>query len=99
MLMTGRWPGNVTMVVWKVKEERFWLHAQAIQGPANRFSYVGANNSEGKSLKEAILSEARLVAVVKDDPLMVGPQFATKRALRNPFRRKAPVPSFGRVSG
>ncbi len=89
-LKNGRWPEHLTMLGWKFKEERFWLHAQAIQWPSNRFSYVGVNNPEGKALKDAILSEARLVARVKDDPLMVGPEFATKRALRNPFGRKHP---------
>jgi hypothetical protein len=90
MHLTSRTPERITICGFAFKEERFHLHAQAIQWPSSRFRYVGINNPAGLALKDAILNEARLVAEVKEDPLMIGPRFATKRAKRNPFKVKHP---------
>ncbi len=88
--LTSRMPEQVTICGWRFKEERFLMHAQAIGWPLSRFSYVGVNNPAGKALEVAIANEARLLEGVKSDPLMLGLEFAEKRARRNPFGVRHP---------
>ena len=41
----GRYPDRVTMVSWAFKERRFGLHREAIGYPAERFTYLGPEQS------------------------------------------------------
>ncbi|MCC6586490.1 MAG: hypothetical protein IT168_07205 [Bryobacterales bacterium] len=84
--VTAAWPRQVTLVSWEFKRERFQMHREAIGWPAERFLYEGPNNPP--DLEQAHASEIRARERYQADPYSSDPEFAGKRAARNPFRRE-----------
>lgn len=91
--LAGRPPESVTVIGWQFKERRFHLHCESAGWPAERFRYIGVNNPPPPALEQALAGEEALVRAVLADPRMEGPEFAAKRALRDPFGR-GPLPGF-----
>lgn len=83
--ITGDYPSHVTLVGWEFKRERFQLHRRAIGWPAERFTYLGANNPP--DLQLALAAEARNREAYQRDPYSAGIEFRMKRQQRNPFHR------------
>lgn len=84
---TAAYPGHVTFVSWEFKRERFDLHRKAMLWPADRFTYIGANNPP--DLQQAIEAETRNRNAYVVDPYSASPEFRAKRDARNPYRRTA----------
>lgn len=92
--VTGRWPEHATFVSWRFKQQRFELHREAIRWPAGRFTFLGANDPP--ALDQATAAEARTMAGYRADPYSASPEFAAKKASRNPFGR---VPPYAALEG
>jgi hypothetical protein len=91
-------PNRIVVVGWEFKRERFLMHRQAIQWTGD-FCYVGINNPPaGQALEMALSGEARKRKAMKEDPLLLGPEWAEQRLRRNPFMTVEPysaaVPAF-----
>ncbi len=82
---SGEYPGHITFVSWRFKEERFDLHRRSILWPEERFTYIGANDPP--ELLQAVEAEGRNRAAYVDDPYSSSAVFRAKREARNPFRR------------
>ena len=83
----GAYPGHVQFVSWEFKRERFDLHRRTMCWPAERFTYIGANNPP--DLQQAIEAETRNRNAYVADPYSSSPEFRAKRDARNPYRRSA----------
>lgn len=84
---SGDYPNHVSFVSWEFKRERFDLHRRTMLWPAERFTYIGANNPP--DLQQAIDAETRNRQAYVEDPYSNSPAFRAKRDARNPFRRTA----------
>lgn len=89
-LATGVWPRQVSFVSWQFKQQRFELHRAAIGWPAERFTFLGANDPP--ALEQAVAAEARTRAGCLADPYSARAEFAAKKESRNPFGRVPPYP-------
>ena len=89
----GYYPSKLSVVGFKFKEQRFRLHAEAINW-RNDFNYYGINNPPARDgiLKKAEEGESKKRDALKEDPFLLGIQWSTQRRLRNPFNN--PIPSF-----
>ncbi|MBI2689954.1 MAG: hypothetical protein HYX27_26925 [Acidobacteria bacterium] len=83
----GSYPEHVTFVSWEFKRQRFHLHREAIRWPADRFTYLGANDPP--ALAQAVVAEERNRMAYVADPYSALAAFRAKREARNPFRRTA----------
>lgn len=83
----GHWPQSVTLISWQFKEERFQHHCAALPWPAERFTFVGANNPPHVDLA----AEARTLAAFQEN----SPEVEKKRHARNPFLRRHPYLRLG----
>ncbi|GAB4356109.1 MAG: hypothetical protein OHK0021_00370 [Bryobacter sp.] len=85
--LSGQAPAHVTFVSWEFKRQRFEdLHRAALHWPAERFTYVGANDPP--DLAQALAAEAQARAKYAADPYSASPEFQAKKQARNPFRRQ-----------
>ncbi|HBY60450.1 MAG TPA: hypothetical protein DEH78_11545 [Solibacterales bacterium] len=83
--VTGFYPERLTCVGWQFKEKRFDLHRAAVRFPRERYRYVGVNDPEDLATAEGHEEVRR--QVFERDPYGAGPEPASKREARNPFRR------------
>jgi hypothetical protein len=83
---TGAYPRSITAVGWAFKGPRFDLHRAALRWPAARWRYVGPNDPP--DLARAEHFEAIRRSGYLSDPYGAGPEPASKRSARNPFRRQ-----------
>jgi hypothetical protein len=83
---TGAYRERITCVGWRFKEARFQIHREALRFPHGRFTYLGVNDPP--RLDEALPFEAERRRLFQADPYGTGPEAATRRAMRNPFRRQ-----------
>lgn len=95
--VTGAYPDHITVVSFTFKQHRFeTMHAEALQWPAERFSYIGVDPpaSTGFDLAEATKGELENAA----KPFQTDPYgchsaiLQDKRKQRNPFSRTPPYP-------
>jgi hypothetical protein len=83
-------PARIVVVGWEFKRERFLMHCKAIHWPGE-FRYVGINNPlDGGPLVMALAGEACKREAMRKDPLLLGPEWASQRRIRNPFNTKQP---------
>ena len=87
--LTGRYPVHLTAVSWAFKAARFDLHRAALRWPAEKFSFVGANNP--LDLADAGAGELRqALEPFRQDPYGAQNPLAAKRSARDPFQRQPP---------
>ena len=81
----GAYPETVTAVGWEFKAARFDLHRHSLRFPTARFRYVGVRLSPDPA--SFLPFEAARRESFVHDPYGAGPEPASKRESRNPFRR------------
>lgn len=86
---TSSFPQKVTLISWSFKRKRFHHHAQTINWPLQRMSFVGIGTPD--DLQSALTSEAKTLSEFKNDQTGYGnngSSLGTKKAARNPFLRQ-----------
>ena len=87
----GHYPTRTIVCGFAFKQERFYLHANAIRLPGE-FIYRGINNpsQQDGTLKAAIQGEACKRHALQEDPFLCADAWQEQRRLRNPFDQPPP---------
>ncbi len=84
------WPERIVVLGWQFKAQRFELIRRALKWPAAAFEYVGVNDPGPDALAAATAGEQQTLQSMKNDIYCAGQEFASKRALRDPFQTGNP---------
>jgi hypothetical protein len=81
----GAFPERLVVVGFEFKRIRYYQHAEALQW-RGEFCYIGINNPPpGGPLEAALAGEKRKRDAMREDPLLLGPEWVEQRRRRNPF--------------
>lgn len=82
----GYYPTFIDLVTFGFKEQRFWLHLEALKFPKSNVRFIGPNNPE--DLELARKGEIKVLEAISKDPYQTNGDLLIKRNQRNPHRRQ-----------